>query len=82
MVVEDVKMKAVFSGWKVSGLTDKSIPGPFEIEIRRSDSKSGYVPYLLPTNQKFGKMNTRKIEDACIEVSSLFEKVVEDWKKA
>jgi hypothetical protein len=80
-MVEIIRKQAVFSGMKVSGnLLTQSVPGPFTVEVCPNSTKKGYTAYLLPTRQRFGQINTRKIEQAEQAVSGLFEKVEKPWE--
>lgn len=80
-MVEHIIRKATFAGMKVSGsLLTQSVPGPFEVEVRPNQTKKGYTAVLLPTRQRFGSINTKKIDDAQAQVAGLFEKVVNDWE--
>jgi hypothetical protein len=79
-MVPDIKKRATFTGWRMSGqLSSTPVYGPFTVEVLRADSKKGYVAVLLPTRQKFS-FNRKKIEDLCLDVSSIFVEVVDDWK--
>ena len=66
---------------KVSGgLVTAPIPGPFEVEIKPSDSGKSYDAFLLPTRQKFVGLSSKKIDEVESKVTSLFEKVESAWK--
>lgn len=80
-MVEDIRKRAVFSGMKLSGsLLKASIPGPFTVEVCPNATKKGYTAYLMPTRQRFGAINTKKIEQAEEAVTGLFEKVEKPWE--